>query len=331
MFCEEGTMNRRLFLVGATVLTLCIMLAGIPAMAGGYPDKDITFLVGYSPGGSTDTTIRAIAVPASQILGQPVVVSNKPGAGGSLALATLLKAKPDGYTLGNFNISAPMGNAVRSTDPYNASTDFTLICNLTSFPNVIVTPANSKYKTLADLLKAAKAKPGAITGATSGVGSSQHFALELLKHQAGVDITHVPFKGSAPAVTALLGGHVDCGDIHSVDVIQHIKAGKLRGLAVTSAKRIPELPNVPSIVEAGYPGAVIISWIGCAGPKGMSETLVQKLAATFQQVLDNPSVKDKLKSIGFNTTYIPPDKFRVFVKKEYDRYMDLAKKAGIKK
>lgn len=218
-----------------------------------------------------------------------------------------------------------------ANDPYNSSTDFTLICNLTSFPNVIVVPANSKYKTLADLINAAKKKPGAITGATSGVGSSQHFALELLKHQAGVNITHVPYKGSTPAVTALLGGHVDCGDINSVDVIQHIKAGKLRGLAVTSAKRIPELPHVPSIVEAGYPGAVIISWIGCAGPKGMPNAVVQKLAATFEQVLSDAAVKAKLKNIGFNTTYIPPDKFRKFVKKEYDRYMDLAQKAGIKK
>lgn len=323
-------MKRRVFFFSGILLALCLVLGG-PALAGGFPDHEVTFLVGYSPGGSTDTTIRTVAGPASKLLGQPVVVNNKPGAGGSLALAALLKAKPDGYTLGNFNISAPMGNAVRSTDPYNASTDFTLICNLTSFPNVIVTPVGSPYKTLADLIKAAKAKPGAITGATSGVGSSQHFALELLKHQAGVNITHVPYKGSTPAVTALLGGHVDCGDINSVDVIQHIKAGKLRGLAVTSAERIPELPNVPSIVEAGYPNAVIISWIGCAGPKGLPAPVVQKLADTFKQVLADPAVKAKLKAIGFNTTYIPPDKFSAFVKKEYDRYMELAKNAGIKK
>ncbi|MEW5914340.1 MAG: tripartite tricarboxylate transporter substrate binding protein [Thermodesulfobacteriota bacterium] len=324
-------MNRKAFFICGLVLALGLFLLGSAAYAAGYPEKDITIMVGYSPGGSTDTTVRTVATMASKLLGKPVVVVNRPGAGGSLALAALVKAKPDGYTLGSFNISAPMGNAVRATDPFNASTDFTPICNFTSFPNAIVVPAKSKFKTLADLLKAAKAKPGVITGATSGVGSSQHFALELLKHQAGVNITHVPFKGSAPAVTALLGGHVDCGDINSVDVIQHIKAGKLRALAVTSAKRIPELPEVPSIVEAGFPGAVIVSWIGCAGPKGMPPAVVQKLATTFQKILADPAIKSKLKSIGFNTTYMPPDQFRQFVKNEYDRYMELAQKAGIRK
>lgn len=324
-------MNRRTLFIGVMLLTFCMMLTGLPALAGDYPDREVTFLVGFSPGGSTDTTVRTVAAPASKLLGQPLVVNNKPGAGGSLALATLVKAKPDGYTLGNFNISAVMGNAVRSTDPYNASTDFTIVCNLTTVANVITTPANSKYKTLADLLKAAKANPGVITGATSGVGTSQHFALELLKHRAGVNITHVPYKGSTPAVAALLGGHVDCGDINSVDVIQHIKAGKLRGLAVTSVKRLPDLPNVPSVTELGYPGVALVGWIGCAGPKGMPEPVVQKLAATFKKALADPSVQSKLHSLGYQTTYMPPDEFRALVKKDYDRFMDLAKKAGIKK
>jgi len=313
------------------ILFWAVSLSALPALAGDYPDHEITFVVGFSPGGSTDTTIRTVATPAAEILKQPVVVTNKPGAGGSLALAAVLKAQPDGYTLVNFNISAPMGNAIRGTEDFNSAKDFTHICNLTSFPNIIVTPVNSEFKTLKDLVEKAKANPGVLTGATSGVGTSQHFGLELFKSQAGIDITHVPHKGSTPAVAALLGGHIDCGNINSVDVIQHIKAGKLRGLAVTSPERIPELPDLPTISEAGYPGAVIISWIGCAGPKNMPDALVQKLASTFEKVLNDSEVKAKLKSIGFNAAYMPPEEFTKFVQKEFDRYMDLAKKAGINK
>ena len=313
------------------VFAFALSLPAAYVLAGDYPDHEITFVVGFSPGGSTDTTIRTVATPAAEILGQPLVVTNKPGAGGSLALAAVLNAKPDGYTLVNFNISAPMGNAIRGTEDFDSARDFTHICNLTSFPNIIVTPASSEFKTLQDLVAKAKANPGELTGATSGVGTSQHFGLELFKSEAGVNITHVPHKGSTPAVAALLGGHIDCGNINSVDVIQHIKAGKLRGLAVTSPGRIPELPDLPTISEAGYPGAEIISWIGCAGPKGMPDALVRKLAATFEQVLNDPEVKAKLKNIGFNATYMPPEQFTQFVQNEFDRYMKLAQKAGISK
>jgi tripartite-type tricarboxylate transporter receptor subunit TctC len=298
--------------------------------AGEFPEREINFLVGFAPGGSTDTTIRTVATAASKLLGQPVVVTNKPGAGGAQALATLATSKPDGYTLGNFNISAPMGNVIKNTDPFNVLTDFVPICNLTSFPNIIVVPVNSPFKTLSELVQAAQKKPGDLTGASSGVGTSQHFGLELFKSVAKVDITHVAHKGSTPAVTALLGGHIDCGNINSVDVIQHIKAGTLKALCVTSPKRIPELPDVPSIVEAGYPDAVIISWVGCAAPAGASAAVISKLADTFQKTLNQKDVQDKLKEIGFTPDFIPPDEFKVFIKKEYDRYKKIAETAGIR-
>jgi tripartite-type tricarboxylate transporter receptor subunit TctC len=298
--------------------------------AGEFPEREINFLVGFAPGGSTDTTIRTVATAASKVLGQPVMVSNKAGAGGAQALGTLATSKPDGYTLGNFNISAPMGNVIKNTDPFNVLTDFVPICNLTSFPNIIVVPAKSPFKTLSELVQAAQKKPGDLTGASSGVGTSQHFGLELFKSVAKVDITHVAHKGSTPAVTALLGGHIDCGNINSVDVIQHVKAGTLKALCVTSPKRIPELPDVPSIVEAGYPDAVIISWVGCAAPAGTPAAVISKLADTFQKTLNQKDVQDKLKEIGFTPDFIPPDKFKAFVKKEYDRYKKIAETAGIR-
>jgi tripartite-type tricarboxylate transporter receptor subunit TctC len=307
-----------------------LVVCSFTVSAGEFPEREVNFLVGFAPGGSTDTTIRTVSTAASKLLNQPVVVSNKPGAGGAQALATLATSKPDGYTLGNFNISAPMGNVIKNTDPFNVLTDFVPICNLTSFPNIIVVPAKSPFRTLADLVQAAQKKPGDITGASSGVGTSQHFGLELFKSVARVDITHVAHKGSTPAVTALLGGHIDCGNINSVDVIQHVKAGTLRALCVTSPKRIPELPDVPSIVEAGYADAIIISWVGCAAPAGTPAPIIAKLADTFQKTLSQKDVQDKLKEIGFTPDFIPPDEFKIFVKKEYDRYKKIAETAGIR-
>jgi tripartite-type tricarboxylate transporter receptor subunit TctC len=314
--------SRPLALLGLVVWSFTVC-------AGEFPEREINFLVGFAPGGSTDTTIRTVATAASKLLGQPVVVTNKPGAGGAQALATLAASKPDGYMLGNFNISAPMGNVIKNTDPFNVLTDFAPICNLTSFPNIIVVPANSPFKTLSELVQAAQKKPGDLTGASSGVGTSQHFGLELFKSVAKIDITHVAHKGSTPAVAALLGGHIDCGNINSVDVIQHIKAGTLKALCVTSPKRIPELPDVPSIVEAGYPDAAIISWVGCAAPAGTSAAVISKLADAFQKTLNQKEVQDKLKEIGFTPDYIPPDEFKDFIKKEYDRYKKIAETAGI--
>jgi tripartite-type tricarboxylate transporter receptor subunit TctC len=315
------------------ILALFIVLScGVLSVnADEYPEKEITFLVGYSPGGSTDTTIRTIAPQMAKILGQTIVVSNKPGAGGSLALGVLSKAKPDGYTLCNFNISAPIGVVIRKTDTFNVVSDFKHICNLTSFPNIVVVPANSKINSLDELVQEAKKRPGEITGATSGMGTSGNFALELFKKAAKVDITHVPHKGSAPAVTALLGGHIDCGFINSVDVLQHIKAGKLKALSVSSKQRIPEAPDLPTIGELGYPNATITPWIGCAAPAGTPDHIVKKLADTIQKVLQKEDVKQKLKKIGFTPTYIPPDEFTAFVKDEYERYKQLAEEAGIKK
>jgi tripartite-type tricarboxylate transporter receptor subunit TctC len=320
-------MKGRLSIILALICFFAWSSAGV---AADFPDKEINFLVGFAPGGSTDTTIRTVATASSKILGQPVVVTNKPGAGGAQALATLATIKPDGYTLGNFNISAPIGNVIKNTDPFNVLKDFTPICNLTSFPNVIVVPANSPFKNIAELVQAAQKKPGDITGATSGVGTSGHFSLELFKISAKVDITHVAHKGSTPAVTALLGSHIDCGNINSVDVIQHLRAGTLRALCVTSAKRVQELPDVPSIAEAGYPDAVIISWVGCAAPAGTPAPIIARLADTFQKSLNQQDVQEKLKEIGFTPDFMPPDEFKAFITKEYNRYKKIAELAGIK-
>ncbi|MEW6265071.1 MAG: tripartite tricarboxylate transporter substrate binding protein [Thermodesulfobacteriota bacterium] len=307
-----------------------IIMNPLSVLAGEFPEKEISFLVGFAPGGSTDTTVRLVATASSKKLGQAVVVVNKPGAGGALALSTLATSKADGYTIGNFNISAPMGNVIKNTDPFNVLTDFTPICSLTSFPNIMVVPEASPFKKLAELVQAAKKKPGDLSCASSGVGTSQHFGLELFKSVAKVNITHVAHKGSTPAVTALLGGHIACGNINSVDVIQHIKVGKLRALCVTSPQRIAELPEVPSIAEAGYPEAAIVSWVGCAAPAGTPAPVISKLAETFREALNQSEVQAKLKEIGFTLNYMAPEAFKAFVKKEYDRYKKIAETAGIK-
>ncbi len=315
---------------GAFLLVGIVLMSLLPAVVVAFPDKEINFLVGFAPGGSTDTTIRLIATSSSKLLGKPIVVINKPGAGGALALSTLANSKPDGYTLGNFNISAPIGNIIRNTDPYHVLKNFTLICNLTSFPNILVVPAKSPFQKLDQLLQEAKKKPRDLTCGTAGVGTSGHFGFEIFKNTAKIDITHVPHKGSTPAVVALLGGHIDCGVINSVDVVQHIKAGKLKALCVTSSQRMTELPDVPSIAEAGFPDAVMISWIGCAAPAGTPSAIVSKLADTFQKALNEKDNQEKLKEIGFTPDFMPPQSFSAFVEKEYNRFNKIAATAGIK-
>ena len=266
---------------------------------------------------------------AAKLLNQAVVIVNKPGAGGSLALSQLAKAKADGYTVGNFNISGPMANAISKTAGFDSLKDFAPICRLAAMPNVMVTPAASPFKTVKDVVEAAKKKAGQVTGASSGVGTSQHFNLELFKYAAKVDITHVPHKGSTPAVTALLGGHNDIGFINASDVVQQIQAGKLRGLAVTSPQRMKELPDVPTVAEVGFPESVIISWFGLVAPAGTPAEVVAKLDAAFKKATEDPEVVAKIKAVGADTAYLPPKEFTDYIKTEYDKYMKIAKEAKI--
>jgi tripartite-type tricarboxylate transporter receptor subunit TctC len=259
-----------------------------------------------------------------------LVVINKPGAASALGARIVAQSKPDGYTLTNFNISTCILNAINYDTGWDAVKDFEPVCNFISLTNVLVVPSTSKLASVAEYVKAAKSNPDKIISGSSGVGSSQHFSLELFKNAAKVQIAHVPYKGSTPCVMDLLGGHIDSGFINGPDVIQHIKAGKLRALAVTSSKRLSDLPNTPTIAESGYPGFEVKTWIGCAAPAKTPSPIIEKLASAFRRSLEDQEVRKQYFSLMFIPDYMGPEEFKKFIKNEYDKFMEIAKIANIR-
>jgi len=315
----------------ALFLVLFIFGSFIPfAQGAGYPTKPIELIVTYAPGGSTDTTARFTSPGASKLLGQPIVVINKPGAGGALALDAVAKSNPDGYTLVIYAINAPILKAINPKLSFHPIQDFAPISLLIKQANILVVPINSKITTLGEYVEAAKKNPGKLVFGSSGMGSSQHLSGELFKKVAKVDITHVAYKGSAPCVTTMLGGHIDSGFINAPDVMEQIRGGKLRAIVVTTAQRIPELPNTPTIAESGYPGYEVVSWIGVAAPAKTPQTIVEKLAGIYKQVMEDPEVLTKMKNIGFIPNYLPSEGFADWIKNEFEKFSTLAKEANIK-
>jgi len=301
-----------------------------PSPAADYPAKPVEIIVTYAPGGSTDTTARLTAPKASKILGQPIVVINKPSAGGALGYDQVTKSAPDGYTLALYAINAVILKAINPALGFHPVQDFAPVANLITQANILVVSLNSKITSVAQYVEAAKKSPGKVTFGSSGMGSSQHLSGELFKRVAKVDMVHVPHKGSAPCVTAMLGGHIDSGFINAPDVMEQVRAGKLKAIAVTTAQRIVELPNVPTIAESGYPGFEVVSWMGIAAPGKTPPAIVEKLGKVYKEIMDDPEVPTKMKNMGFIPTYMAPDKFRAWIQKEFDKFSTLAKEANIK-
>ena len=296
-----------------------------------WPTKRITYVVPFAPGGNTDTLARIISEKLTGTLGQPVIVDNKPGAGGNIGSDFVAKAKPDGYTiLGGTISSHAINSSIYPKMPYDATKDFEPITLIASSPLVLAVPANSPYKTAKDLLAAAKAKPGDLTFASAGTGTSPHLAGELLKSVAHVDVTHVPYKGSGPAVTDLIAGHVQFMFDTALIVGPHIKAGKLRPLAVTSSKRVKTLPDVPTLVEAGVPGYEIGSWQAIFAPAGTPKPIVQKLNTSIVGVLKMLDVQERLAGLGMDTVAGTPDELGQFQKAEVVKWSKIVKEANIK-
>jgi tripartite-type tricarboxylate transporter receptor subunit TctC len=298
--------------------------------AADYPAKPIEIIVTYAPGGSTDTTARLTSPKASKMLGQPFVVINKPGAGGALGYDQVVKSAPDGYTLVLYAINAVILKAINPALSFHPVQDFAPVSNLITQANILVVPPNSKITSVANYVESAKKNPGKVIFGSSGMGSSQHLSGELFKRVAKVDMVHVPHKGSAPCVTAMLGGHIDSGFINAPDVMEQVRGGKLRAIAVTTAQRIVELPNVPTIAESGYPGFEVVSWMGIAAPAKTPPAIVEKLGKVYKEIMDDPEVPNKMKSMGFIPTYMAPDKFGAWIKKEFEKFSALAREANIK-
>jgi len=301
--------------------TLLFAFAASAVCAQAWPARPVTLVVPFPPGGSTDAIARAIGPSLNKSFGQSFIVDNKAGATGTIGAAAVKRAAPDGYTflvtsLGPLVIAPHLIKGVQ----YDALKDFDLITVAVQAPNVLVVPANSPHKSLADVIAYEKAQPGKMTFASSGNGSSDHLTAELFWLESGTTGIHVPYKGGGPAITDLLGGQVDASFQNVNAVLQHIRTGKLRALAVTGAKRSPVLPDVPTMTEAGVANVDVYSWQGIVGPKGLPADVRDKFHGAVVAALNDPQVKQQLTGLGLEVVANTPAQFAAFQQQEFARW-----------
>lgn len=312
-------------------LGLALLLASGIAAAQAYPARPIKLIVPFPPGGGTDIIAREVANKVATSEGWTIVIDNKPGSGGNIGMDAAAKAAPDGYTLVMGQTSNMAINpSLYAKLPYNPQKDLTPVGLVASAPLVIAVASNSPYKTLADLMNAAKANPDGINYASSGSGTVAHLATEQLQRIANVKLTHVPYKGAAQGVTDLIGGQIQMYISSVVTLSGHIRNGKMRALAVTSAKRSADLPNVPTVAEAGYKGFEAVTWFGIAAPAGVSKDAVAKLNAAFNKALETPDVRKKLTEQGADVLGGPSEQFAALVRDETVRWAKVVKESGAK-
>ena len=300
---------------------LALSLASLATQAQAWPEKAVTLVVPFPPGGSTDQVARAVAPRLTDVFKQSFLVDNKAGATGTIGATFVKRAAPDGYTflvtsLGPLVITPHLIKGMQ----YDALKDFDLITVAVQSPNALVVPTNSPHKSVADVIAYEKAHPGKMSFASAGNGSSDHLTAELFWQQTGTTGVHVPYKGGAPAHTDLMGGQVDASFQNINSVVGYIKGGKMRPLAITSAKRSAVLPDVPTLAEAGVAGVEVTSWQAIVAPKGLPPAIRDKAHAAFVEALNDPKVKDQFTSIGFEMVANTPAQFASFQQQEFARW-----------
>jgi tripartite-type tricarboxylate transporter receptor subunit TctC len=303
---------------------------GAASAQTGFPAKAVHLFVPYPAGGAVDILARTLGDELSKQWSQPVIIENRPGAGGLVASQALAASPPDGYTL----IVVASGHATNPflypKIPYDTFKDFTPICLLASSPNILLVRADSPYKTLADLLAQARAKPGGLSYGMAGNGTSTHLAGELLKNLAQVDIVAIPYKGGGPAMNDLLGGQIPMSFNNGPESVGQISAGTVRALGVTTAKRAPFLPDVPTMAEAGVPRYDTGVWWGLVGPAAMPANIVAQLSSDFVAALKAPAVRDRLNTLGAAPIGSSPKEFDAVIRADYDKWGPIIKAAGMK-
>jgi len=306
------------------------VLASPPwAFAQAYPERPIKIYQGFAPGGNADAIARAVGLEMGKTLGQPIVVEAQSGAGGTIAAATVARARPDGYTLLLATGGHAVAGALYNTLPYKSVADFEMISTLTYFPFLIVVNANSKVQGLAEVLGAARAAPGTVAYGTAGVGSTHHLAGELLAKMAGAPMLHVPYRGDAAALTALLGGDIPFIVAPPTAVMSNILAGKLRAIATTGPQRWPGLPNVPTVAEQGVPGYDVRSWAGLMAPAGTPRPIVERLQVETQRALQTAAVRQRLEEMGGEARGSTPEEMKTMVSREVDKWTQVVADAKI--
>lgn len=332
----EGTLRvSRLFRFACRALLL--LLAGsacahaqATAPAETYPSKTIKYVVPYPPGGFNDTLGRVFAQKLQDAWGVPVIVENRPGGGTLIGTEAVAKAAPDGYTL--LGVAFPFGAnpSIYKSLPYDTAKDFTPLVFAGQTPNLLVVKPSLPVNSVKELIAYARNNPGKVSYGSTGIGSSNHLSMELFKNLAGVDIVHVPYKGSAPMVSDMLGGHIDVAFDNTPNVLPQVNAGKLRALGVSSKTRSALAPDVPSVADSGVPGYEVDVWFGVVGPAGMPEAIVRKLNSEMNAILQQEDVKRRFLDQGVEPVGGAPVLFADHIKAQIEKWAEVVKNAGIK-
>jgi tripartite-type tricarboxylate transporter receptor subunit TctC len=312
------------------VIVAAFAAAAALAHAQGYPNKPVHMIISFTPGSSTDIVGRIVAQKLTEMWGQPVVAENRAGAGGSIGSAAVAKADPDGYTLLVNSNAHCVNPAIYAKLPYDTLKDFSDIAPLAVQPNVLTVRPDGPYKTVADLVAAAKARPGALNIGNAGIGSGTHLTTEKFIASSGIKVVQIPFKGTPEVITAMFSGNVDAYWAPISAAMGSIRGGKLRPLAVSTDKRNPQLPDVPTPKEAGIAGTESPLWFGLWGPARMSPDLVNKINADVRKALSDPKVKERLVNGGNETMDMSPQEFSKLVRSEIEDYARVLKAAGVK-
>jgi tripartite-type tricarboxylate transporter receptor subunit TctC len=313
-----------------TVLGAALLAFSALATAQSYPAKPVQMIVAFTPGSAVDIVGRIVADNLSQMWGQPVISDNRAGAGGSIGSAAVARAAPDGYTLLVTSNAHVVNPSIFAKLPYDTLKDFTDIALFVEQPNVMVVASESRYKTLKDLVDAAKAKPGSLNIGHAGIGSGTHLNTEKFIAAAGIQVVEVPFKGTPEVVAAILSGNVDGYWAPISAALSFVKGGRVRPLAVSTAKRNPTMPDVPTTAEAGVKGSEFSLWVALWGPAGMSPELVNRINGDVRKALADPAMKAKLEGLGNTTVDISAADFAKLVREELNSTRRLLQEAGIK-
>lgn len=320
---------RRALMKNAALLSAAALVPHLSAFAQGetnYPEKPVRVLLGYPPGGSADVMTRLIADTLSARLNQPFIVENKPGASGNIAAQQAAQASDDGYTLLFGNPAEMVINALLTNDMrFNPDKDFMPVVRVFNIPLALVVPANSPYQSLADIIAEAKQNPNTVTFASAGAGSPGHLAGEALAFESKVRMTHVPYKGAGPALTDVIGGHVQSYFAGMTAVIPHIKSGAIRVLALSSAERSPTMPDVPTVSELALPGFDFTLWGGLFARAGTSPEIINRLSSAANKAYEQPELKERMIQEGSEATPNTPEEFGTFIENQRSKYQKIIK------
>ncbi|NJD87133.1 MAG: tripartite tricarboxylate transporter substrate binding protein [Betaproteobacteria bacterium] len=327
MLSRIRSTTRAAALLAAAILALG---AAPAALAQAYPSKTIRILVGFAPGGAMDIVARTVGQKLASSLGQTVIIDNKPGAASNIAIRQLIDSPPDGYTVMLVANGLTANPLLYTQQPFDPNTDVVPITLVARLPVVIAANAKSELTTLQKVIEASKARPGSVNYGSPGAGSTPHLATEMFARAAGIQLTHIPYKGGKPAITDVLGGQLPLVAVNAVEVLPLVKDGKLRVLAALSAQRVSTLPDAPTIAESGFPGFEASVWHAFIAPKGTPPAIVAKLNAEIHKALADPEVKERLAGLGAEVAPTTPQELATLVRTEFERYGKLIREANIK-